>query len=690
MVPPNTLCRKSPFLIANNYDSPECGIVFYHDADDLKDIFGRVTVLEEDEAVVQRQTQEDVEMFGSRPMPSDPEEVELPAPPTSRSAPASTIGEQSNHKRSRQEAVTAVDWNSGDTPIEAWLNQSAVPTSAVQPPQRDQDELLRGQGALQREEKELPHYRRIHITTAPEPKGDHFDPMDVEYDIIFGAQIWYRNIVDRFPTIPRYLARRLAEANLRRAERLNDMASASQAEAAALAYKQEVQEHVTGKFSIRAQTLPVSVLTDGNPPVDIMRTTAYMPQLSSDYHPENERPAITTSSSLTATTYRVTLNAPTAMTRTLGEVPITYLNKGQTYWLSVEDLDSVQPAQVYRTFICLTFDSAQMRAESEARWRLWNDVRGTNEANLRGGEPRAIELVSSGEGIEQTADFDRFSILWGPLVSSNTRSCTICVRFNFLSTDFGYEEEVMSSPIRLCSRTECNSRFVPATDWTQNAGFSYCKIKLFRDHGAERKGANVTKAALKLEGRLASAGKMQHDSITPRKDHLSRSDRGHGADMLPAENLEMIQDMQQRLIRLQSMILSVRPFTELNLRHDEQGPETYRLPFQHSSKMPRSEKFTEMKPMDSFWTGGRARRLSASVHSAYSSMNSSLRGDEVCFDPSEQNPHFTQSPRRSERRDSFMTSPGLPPPPVKLGKKLSFECDICGKTIRVSRRREWQ
>jgi len=160
--------------------------------------------------------------------------------------------------------------------------------------------------------------------------------------------------------------------------------------------------------------------------------------------------------------------------------------------------------------------------------------------------------------------------------------------------------------------------------------------------------------------------------------------------MLPVQDLETIEDLQRKLISLQSMILSVRPFTELNLRHDEQGPETYRSPFQHSPKVPRSKKSTEKKPMDYFWTGGRTRRRSASVHSAYSSMNSSLRGDEVCFDPSEQNPHFTQSPRRSEQRDSFMTSPGLPPPPVKLGKKLSFECDICRKTIRVSRRREWQ
>jgi hypothetical protein len=101
------------------------------------------------------------------------------------------------------------------------------------------------------------------VQSSPYGFSQSVDPMDVENDIIFGAQIWYRNIVDRFPTIPRYLARRLAEANLRRAERLNDMASAR------------------GRSSVRAQTL---LDVDLARPIDITRTTAYMPQLSSDYH----------------------------------------------------------------------------------------------------------------------------------------------------------------------------------------------------------------------------------------------------------------------------------------------------------------------------------------------------------------------------------------------------------------------
>lgn len=46
--------------------------------------------------------------------------------------------------------------------------------------------------------------------------------------------------------------------------------------------------------------------------------------------------------------------------------------------------------------------------------------------------------------------------------------------------------------------------------------------------------------------------------------------------------------------------------------------------------------------------------------------------------------------QRSASSDFGTTSPGLPPPPVELDQIQSFNCDICGLTIRVKRRLEWQ
>ncbi|KAK0510609.1 hypothetical protein JMJ35_007041 [Cladonia borealis] len=89
-----------------------------------------------------------------------------------------------------------------------------------------------------------------------------------------------------------------------------------------------------------------------------------------------------------------------------------------------------------------------------------------------------------------------------------------------------------------------------------------------------------------------------------------------------------------------------------------------------------------------FWTSRITRSRRDSVDSLSSSMNSSLHG-KATFDPQEQKPAFRDSHSHSSV-DFGDSSRGLPPPPVEIGKKHSFECDICGDTIRVDRRREWQ
>lgn len=95
----------------------------------------------------------------------------------------------------------------------------------------------------------------------------------------------------------------------------------------------------------------------------------------------------------------------------------------------------------------------------------------------------------------------------------------------------------------------------------------------------------------------------------------------------------------------------------------------------------------------SFWTGGNQNHCPPSMRSRSSSMNSSLYGTPK-FDPYEQNPVFPSSPRPGERQphEGLDKRPTLPPPPVELGTKHqpSFDCDICGETVKVNNPREWQ
>ena len=88
-----------------------------------------------------------------------------------------------------------------------------------------------------------------------------------------------------------------------------------------------------------------------------------------------------------------------------------------------------------------------------------------------------------------------------------------------------------------------------------------------------------------------------------------------------------------------------------------------------------------------FWTARSLSPRSTSVDSRSSSMNSSLHGNPE-LDRQEQNALLASDCPVSACE--LPSSPALPPPPVKLGKVLTFECNICWQHIRVENRIEWQ
>jgi hypothetical protein len=202
------------------------------------------------------------------------------------------------------------------------------------------------------------------------------------------------------------------------------------------------------------------------------------------------------------------------------EVPISYLNKGQAYNLTVIDsnppMTSTEPVK-YRTFVRVSFDEEEQRAKPSVCWQLWKEGRGLNESHQRGGKLLAVEYVDPLQGgdnnkhrqiqIEQMS-FDGFCVTWTANPGTGASDCTIPVRFNFLSTDFSHSKGVKGIPVRLCSKTEI---LVPGEDTgdSHEPEVSYCKVKLFRDHGAERKLSNdvahVKKTIEKLKQQVAQA-----------------------------------------------------------------------------------------------------------------------------------------------------------------------------------------
>ena len=192
----------------------------------MQDMFSRFMVSEED--IVRQQVEEDLQLYGSRPRPPDAvdngESIQTENRIPKRNASMSEATADSPAKLSKSEhsitfdggAITAMDWNSGASPLDAWLNQSAIPSTATSIELPDQPDSV--DDLVAQEVEEIKFFRNVHLPTASnteekETAVDEFEGLEL------AGQIYYRNIRDRYPLLPMYLARRLAQANYQRSER---------------------------------------------------------------------------------------------------------------------------------------------------------------------------------------------------------------------------------------------------------------------------------------------------------------------------------------------------------------------------------------------------------------------------------------------------------------------------------------
>lgn len=357
--------------------------------------------------------------------------------------------------------------------------------------------------------------------------------------------------------------------------------------------------------------------------------------------------------------FHSTLNAPTAMIRQADEIPVTYLNKGQAYQVSIRDSTPtvpIAPGTRYRTFVRISFEDDQQRQKPGVCWSLWKEGRGTNEAHQRGGKLQAVEYVEAGQPAEgddkrtrvelETASFDGFSVIWTPGVNGATE-CSIAVRFNFLSTDFSHSKGVKGIPVRLCAKTSIlpQDGSSPTADATPE--ICYCKVKLFRDHGAERKLSNdvahVKKSIDKIKQQIAQAesglkdfgkrkrgmaaqakmqdnprpGKVPKHKRTWSMSSTSSAGGGNGGN---APRAPIEEDLHFKLQALQDMFSSTRPVSILYLRGEDLDD-----PDLHPVSLPgEPTDLTKVETKDSTTWQGRGERESMAGSSLVSPSPSSM------------------------------------------------------------------
>jgi hypothetical protein len=302
--------------------------------------------------------------------------------------------------------------------------------------------------------------------------------------------------------------------------------------------------------------------------------------------------------------FHTVMNAPTAMIKHSDEIPITYLNKGQAYSMSITDTtrtqeSSLSAAVTYRTFIRVSFEDEEQRQRPGSCWQLWKEGRGTNEAHLRGGKLQAVEYVEAASGDDESdrtkveiesASFDGFSVLWSP-PPNGPADFSVSVRFNFLSTDFSHSKGVKGIPVRLCAKTE----LVSIESSSDPAEVCYCKVKLFRDHGAERKLSNdvahVKKTIDKLRQQIAQAesglkdfGKRKRSgsavtkpALNPKAGKIPKHKRTWSVSSMGSGGAKTAEDdLHSKLATMQDMFTSTRPVSVLYLQGaEEDDPDRY-------------------------------------------------------------------------------------------------------------------
>lgn len=182
--------------------------------------------------------------------------------------------------------------------------------------------------------------------------------------------------------------------------------------------------------------------------------------------------------------FTIALEAVTAVTQRVEESSITYLNRGQLYMIQLSDPSGAN--EVITSTLSIDFHNASHRNISENYWKYW--LTQQKQANSRALD---IDLTQSAGILDVSLpSFDKITFTWNASLGAK-----VYIRFKCLSTDFSRMKGVKGIPLRAQMESK----------WSRSQESSYCKIKLFRDKGAERKNKDdakqITKQLEKVYGK---------------------------------------------------------------------------------------------------------------------------------------------------------------------------------------------
>ncbi|RUP43960.1 CP2 transcription factor-domain-containing protein [Jimgerdemannia flammicorona] len=211
--------------------------------------------------------------------------------------------------------------------------------------------------------------------------------------------------------------------------------------------------------------------------------------------------------------FEIVLEAPTAAAQRAEESPLTYLNKGMSHANHVTSLQNTCscPRLFYHTgqhyainlkdhdgydgditsTVKIAFHDETHRKGAQNFWKFWlsqqqpsKTARAIDIEAHRGfvfAPTDADKSTSTGVKNIDSKSFDKISFQW-----NGKKGAKIYIKFNCLSTDFSRIKGVKGIPLRAYMESRVDGH-------PESLEKAYCKIKLFRDKGAERKNKDDAK-----------------------------------------------------------------------------------------------------------------------------------------------------------------------------------------------------
>ncbi|KAM9737560.1 grainyhead-like transcription factor 2b isoform 2-T2 [Menidia menidia] len=177
--------------------------------------------------------------------------------------------------------------------------------------------------------------------------------------------------------------------------------------------------------------------------------------------------------------FQYTLDASRSLRQKQGEGPMTYLNKGQFYAVTLNELSSNKrlrhPISKVRSVIMVVFSEDKNRDEQLKYWKYWHSRQHT-------AKQRVLDIADYKESFNTIANIEEIAYNAISFTWDVNEEAKIFITVNCLSTDFSSQKGVKGLPLMIQIDTySYNSRR------DKPLHRAYSQIKVFCDKGAERK-----------------------------------------------------------------------------------------------------------------------------------------------------------------------------------------------------------